>query len=79
MSRDQRPGKIRIIADPQPRTAPNRRHDDPKSKRRATPAAPSSAVQSRRWMLVPFLLFVLGFAAGGALVAVRGLIGISGL
>ncbi len=66
MSRDQKPGKIRLVsgaAPPQPQAQPERRGDDPQPP---VPASVEKAPKRGRGLLLASL-FLIGCAAGGAL------------
>ncbi len=62
MSRDQKPGKIRLVSGAVP-PQPERRADDPKPP----VAAPTEKAPKRGPGLVLAILFLIGCAAGGAL------------
>ncbi|MBB5685255.1 hypothetical protein [Sphingobium boeckii] len=83
MSRDQRPGTVRIVSDPRATLPRNRRHDDAqsagKSGRNAAPSPGESTTPDRRRWVVPASLFAAGFALGGLLVAARNLLQVPGL
>ena len=70
MSRDQRPGKIRLVSGQAPAT-PARRFDDPKAPEdvAALPdaEAPLEPAAARSGGLLLGLFFLVGCAAGGAL------------
>jgi hypothetical protein len=71
MSRDQRPGKIRLV-DGQAASAPQRRFDDkraqaPEASAVDAAAEPEAAPASRGGSIVLTGLFLIGCAAGGAL------------
>ena len=66
MSRDQRPGKIRLVSggtEPQPQ----RRATDPKPELPVAAEAPTTAPAASGNWLLPACLFLAGCAAGGSL------------
>lgn len=83
MSRDQRPGTVRIIAETRAVTSRKRRHDDAQGSAKNAPkskiAPASSPVPAWRWLIIPALLFIVGFAAGGLIIAARAIIQVPGL
>ena len=72
MSRDQKPGKVRVIAQ-SPAAAPQQRRKTDKdplasagvAAERAAVADAAAAVQTGRLALVPVILFLLCCASGG--------------
>ena len=78
MSRDQRPGTIRVFAERRPAPLKRRQGDAPDAARFGPSAAPAPAA-TRHWLRIPAWLFAIGFILGGVATAARGLIDWSAL
>lgn len=81
MSRDQRPGRVRVVSQARSTETPRRRRDDVDAAAKAAAGRQDDAAIARMEQAKPkgfplmalALLFVIGCGVGGALIAALGL------